>query len=91
MESRNNWLDVSNLTREEKLRIWMALAGETYSSIARKVWLEFSSVKYLLENKTISIARYEDFRNLGIPEDVLPPAKDLKPGPKKRALVSSVF
>ena len=34
MESRNNWLDVSNLTREEKLRIWMALAGETYSSIA---------------------------------------------------------
>ena len=88
MESRNNWLDVSNLTREEKLRIWMALAGETYSSIARKVGLEFSSVKYLLENKTISIARYED---LGIPEDVLPPAKDLKPGPKKRALVSSVF
>ena len=45
MESRNNWLDVSNLTREEKLRIWMALAGETYSSIARKVGLEFSSVK----------------------------------------------
>ncbi len=91
MKNASDWFDLSKLSREEKLRAFMAIKGVTLASLAQKMNISSNAVKYLLFNKTIPTRRYRELIDIGFPEDVLPPAEDRKSGPKPKEECLSYF
>lgn len=73
------------LTRKERLRIWMMRNGLTFLGIARQLGETRHSVTaWLTIRDTIPVRRRKQLERFGIPEDLLPPGLDRHPGPVRR-------
>ena len=72
--------ELSELTREEKLLVWMKRYHESFVTIAKKMHLTRKSIVYLLTSETISPIRHAQLIKIGLPESLLPPPVYKKPG-----------
>lgn len=72
------------LTRQEILPIWMRREGLYLSAIAMKIGMTKAGLSNLLRRERIPTRRFNQLRDIGIPEDLLPRAEDIKAGPKPR-------
>jgi hypothetical protein len=76
--------ELSELTREEKLLVWMKRNQESFVTIAKKMHLTRRSIVYLLTSETISPIRHAQLIKIGLPESLLPPPVYKKPGRSPR-------
>ena len=76
--------ELSELTREEKLLVWMKRNQESFVNIAKKMHLTRRSIVYLLTSETISPIRHAQLIKIGLPESLLPPPVYKKPGRSPR-------
>lgn len=77
-------LNITRRERKEKVFLWLRQNGLTYTSLARKMGMSQWGVSKLLERPTIPTRRHRQLVELGLPTDLLPPAKDIPTGPKPR-------
>ncbi len=73
----------NDLTRQERLIIWMRREGHTNTSVARALGVTLSSITRWIAADSISTWRHRQLMDFGFPEDLLPAARDLTPGPKR--------
>ena len=76
--------ELSELTREEKLLVWMKRTQESFVTIAKKMHLTRRSIVYLLTSETSSPIRHAQLIKIGLPESLLPPPVYKKPGRSPR-------
>lgn len=76
--------ELSELTREEKLLVWMKRNQESFVTIAKKMHLTRRSIVYLLTSETISPIRHAQLIKIGLPESLLPSPVYKKPGRSPR-------
>lgn len=72
---------LSELTRKEKMLIWMKRNDESYSDVAKKLGISRQAATYLLNAEEISPIRHSQLVEMGIPESLLPLPVYKKPGP----------
>jgi len=72
-----------DLTRQEQLLVWMRRAGLTYAAVAKSIGVGIMSVRRWLNADYISTWRHQQLVGLGIPATLLPPIKDVAPGPRR--------
>ncbi len=82
---------ISDLTRAEKLEVYLKRKNITFSNIAKSIGVAPASARRMLLNEFIPTWRHKQLLAAGIPEQLLPPARDVAPGrkPKKATLVSA--
>lgn len=82
---------IADLTRAEKLEIYMKRTGITFSDIAKPIGVAPASARRMLLNDSIPTWRHTQLLKAGVPEQLLPPARDIAPGrkPKKSTLISA--
>lgn len=80
-------LTQSDLTRQERLMIWLRRAGITKMQIARTLGVQPVAIARWFEAKSIPTWRHNQLVQFGIPAELLPPAVDRAPGPKPKARV----
>ncbi|MEZ6855010.1 hypothetical protein [Halodesulfovibrio aestuarii] len=82
---------IADLTRAEKLEIYMKRTGLTFADIAKPLNVAPASARRMLLNDSIPTWRHTQLIKAGIPEMLLPPARDIAPGrkPKKSILIST--
>lgn len=67
------------------LRIWMIQNNITFVQMGKDLGgVTSSCVWQLLKRERISTARHRDFLNIGVPERLLPPPRDVSRGPKPK-------
>ena len=73
-----------NLTRQELLLIWLRRANLTQRQVAEALDVTPIAVtRWFFHKNYIPTWRHQQLMAFGIPEDLLPPAKDVAPGPKR--------
>ena len=77
--------NLTKLSREEKLQIFLIRTGLTFKSIGASLNLTGTAVAKLCRNDTMPTRRHAEFVELGIPASLLPRPEDIKPGPRQRA------
>ena len=82
MQSTKNLARI-DITRQELLLLWMRRNGLTYSTIAQALEVSASTVRAWFEAETIPSWRHESLVKFGIPVNLLPPAVNIAPGPRK--------
>lgn len=70
------------LTRLERLIIWMRRNKTSFSAIGESLGITRMSAGRLCKAERIPRERHKALARLGIPADLLPPAEDVKRGPK---------
>lgn len=70
------------LTRLEQLIIWMRRNNINFSNIGEYLGITRMSAGRLCKAERIPSSRHRELIRLGIPTDLLPPAKDVRRGPK---------
>ena len=83
MQSALN-ITLTDLTRQERLSIWLRREGVSVSSIAQRLNVQVMTVSRWLKAERLSSWRHRQLVELGIPAELLPPAVDVAPGPQKR-------
>ena len=79
----------TDLTRQERLLIWLRRAGITHVDIAKKVGVSSSmSVARWFNAESIPTRRHRQLVDFGIPAELLPPALDINPGPRPKRELS---
>lgn len=78
--------NLTPLTRQEALRVWMGRNGTTFTSMGGSLGISANAVSKLCDNETMPTHRHRQLLELGVPEDLLPQAVDIKPGPKPRTM-----
>lgn len=75
--------------RRVDLRVWMIRNGKTFPMIGEALGgITGEAVQKMLKGHRISTNRYRDLAEYGIPEELLPPAKDVRRGrPRKQNCV----
>lgn len=75
-------LDVTpiELTRQERLLIWMRREGMSASGIARKLDVQVMTVVRWLRAERLPSWRHRQLVGCGIPAGLLPPPVDVAPG-----------
>lgn len=76
--------DSVELTRLERLLIWMRRNRINFSEIGESLGITRMSAGRLCKAERISSSRHRELAQLGIPVELLPLAKDVKRGPKGR-------
>jgi len=76
---------ISDLTRAEKLEIYMRRRKITFSHIAKSIGVTTTSARRMLLNVSIPTWRFNQLLAAGIPEELLPPARDVAPGRKPKS------
>lgn len=72
MSTKN--ITLTELTRQERLLIWLRRAGLTNKAIAQATGVKPAAVTRWLESETIPPWRHAQLVELGIPVELLPPA-----------------
>lgn len=81
---------IDDLTRSEKLTIYLRRMETSFAAISKTLGISRGgAIRLLKKSKTIPSWRHRQFRELGIPEELLPVAKDIAPGRKPKAPQSS--
>lgn len=78
--------NLSSLTRQEALRLWLSRNSLTFSELGRRLGVTPNSVSKLCDQETMPTRRHAQLVDQGIPAELLPRAQDIKPGPKPRDL-----
>lgn len=81
MEAEQN---IPQFERKEKLCQWLYDNGMTYSSLSRQMGVTPHGVSSMLARNSIPTLRHRQLLALGVPEELLPPGKDIRTGPKPR-------
>ena len=81
METQHN---LTAQERKEKIFAWMRANGHTYESIGQSLGITGTGVSLMFTRATIPTRRYNQLRTVGVPPQLLPPAKDIPTGPKPR-------
>lgn len=76
---------LADLSRVEKLKIWMIRAGVSYKALARQIGLTGSALGRICAQDTIPTRHHAALLRLGVPVEFLPQPKDLKSGPKPKS------
>lgn len=74
----------ADLTRQERLLIWIRRKGTTQAKIASELGMGKVAVGRLLFSERASSWRVQQLRDYGIPEDLLPRAEDIPSGPRPK-------
>lgn len=67
------------VTRQERLKLWLWKTGLSQADIARKLSVAKASVGYWIRAERLPAERVAQLRGFGIPEELLPKAKDVSP------------
>lgn len=78
-------LTQTDLTRQERLVIWLRRAGITKTQVAQAVGVQCVAVARWFKAESIPSWRHKQLVEFGIPSELLPPAIDKAPGPQPRA------
>lgn len=78
--------NLTELSRQEKLRLWMSRNRWTYARLARSLDITSNAVAKLCNQSTMPVRRHAQIVTLGVPAELLPQPLDVKPGPKPRKL-----
>lgn len=90
MEQRNLIPEfISDLTRSEKLEIYMKRKKITFTNIGEAIKVSRTSAYKMLHGEHVSTYRHAQLLKAGIPDILLPPARDIAPGPKPKRKVSA--
>jgi len=82
----NSTANLTPLTRQEALRLWMNRNGKSFSAWGGNMGVTGNAVSKLCDQDTMPVHRHEQLRHLGVPAELLPKPMDLKPGPKPRGI-----
>lgn len=69
-------------SRLERLLIWMRRNKFNFSEMGKALGITRVSARRLCNAERISQARHRELVRLGVPIDLLPPAEDVRRGPK---------
>lgn len=72
-----------NLTRQERLVIWMRRNGLNQAALARFAGVEPNATGRWVRADRLPTWRVNQMREFGIPEELLPRAEDISTGPRK--------
>lgn len=75
---------IDDLSRTEKLEIYMTRKKLTFTDIGKTISSTRATAHNLLHARTIPTHRHKALVNAGIPEQLLPPARDIAPGRKPK-------
>lgn len=82
----------ASLTRQEQLRVWLRRMNLTQAKIAELLGVEAVSIsRWFYGRESIPTWRHGQLTSLGIPAELLPPAVDKAPGPKRGKRCSESF
>ncbi|MEZ6854346.1 helix-turn-helix domain-containing protein [Halodesulfovibrio aestuarii] len=91
MEQRNLIPEfIADLTRTEKLEVYMKRKKLTFSDIGKAIGVSRAAAHKLLFGKSVPTYRHAQLVAAGIPEVLIPSARDIAPGPKPKAAVESI-
>lgn len=91
MEQRNLIPEfISDLTRSEKLEIYMKRRKMSFADIGKAIKASRTAAYKLLHGKSVPTYRHAQLIAAGIPEILIPPARDIAPGPKPKAAAESI-
>lgn len=76
---------ISDLTRAEKLEVYLKRRKLTFVHIAKSISVTPTSARRMLSNNFIPTWRFNQLLAAGIPEELLPPARDVAPGRKPKS------
>jgi len=76
--------NLTDLSRDEKLWIFLNRSGLTFKAIGGKLDMTGTAAAKLCRGDTMPTRRHAELVALGIPADLLPRPEDIKPGPKPR-------
>lgn len=71
-------LSLSKPTRKDKIKGWLAEHGLTFRKIGKAVGMSDVGARKSLLSETVTLSRYEAFKDVGIPEDLLPKPRPVK-------------
>lgn len=74
----------TELTRQERLKLWLWKVNRTQTDLAREMGVSNSTIGYWMRRDHLPSWRVSQLREFGIPEDLLPEAKDIPSGPKPK-------
>lgn len=78
---------VYNLTpreRKEKMFEWMVANKLTYKRISEIMGVSSTLVSIMFKRPSIPTRRHKQLRDVGVPLEILPPAKDIPSGPRPK-------
>jgi len=81
---------IDDLTRVEKLEIYMKRSKITFSDISKPMGVAPASARRMLLNETIPTWRHKQLIQYGLPEVLLPIARDIPCGRKPKTKTPSV-
>jgi hypothetical protein len=76
--------NLTQLTRQELLRIWMLRNGITFTQLGHHLGITSNAVSKLCLQDTMPTRRHRALVSYGVPPDLLPLPVDLKTGPKSK-------
>ena len=71
-------------TRIDNLKAWFAVRRVTQAELARMMGMSELHLNKLINRDYATPQRVEQLRTLGVPEDLLPEARERRPGRKPR-------
>lgn len=88
-------LSLTDLTRQERLVIWLRRAGISNAALARALGTGQATIcRWINHADSLPSWRHRQLTEFGIPAELLPPAMDIpggpKPGSKQAAAVARV-
>lgn len=81
-------LTTIELTRQERLDVWMSRNGVTYKRLGALMGITGANAARLLKAETMPPQRYEQVSKI-IPAVLLPKSQYLKPGPKPKTEIEA--
>lgn len=81
-----------NLTRQERFFLWQRQDRDnrSFAAIGRKIGISRASALRLCLKDHISTWRFSQLREAGIPENLLPEARDMAPGKRPQTSTESL-
>ncbi len=76
--------NLTSLTRQEALRLWLSRNGLSFSELGRRLGVTPNSVSKLCDQETMPVRRHAQLLEQGLPAELLPRPEDIKPGPRPR-------
>lgn len=76
---------LSDLTRQERLDIWMRRGGVTFVRLGEICGVHANCAAKLLRQETLPVRHHAALLAAGVPLELLPEALDQKPGPKPKS------
>lgn len=77
-------INLAELSQEEKRELFIRRAGWTLSYLAKNVGVSTATLSRHLRNTRMPSEQHRALVDLGMPPELLPEPRDIKPGPKPK-------